>query len=251
MKNAPGQQNGENADFGPLLNLSIWTLSVASTGFLSLRLWAKVQRGRSLWYDDHVLIAAWVNQPLSPIFQWMQNSPLLQISLIVSCIMQSIDVHFGFGKDSSTIEPSLVSTHRLVSVIAGFLLILAACWSKTSFALTLLRISHGCPRRWIIFVICTTNFFFAGSGLVHWVQCWPLRLLWEHHLEGHCIPRRYVNLYNIFVAAYSGVMDIALAMLPWIIFRNPDNLSTLDLEVNKMRRKEKIGISVAMSMGVL
>jgi hypothetical protein len=48
------------ADFGPLLNLAIWTLAGSSTVFLGLRLLAKHRGKRALWYDDYLLIAAWV-----------------------------------------------------------------------------------------------------------------------------------------------------------------------------------------------
>jgi len=114
--------------------------------------------------------------------------------------MQSIDVHLGFGKDFGAIKAELVSTARLISVFAGFFLILAACWSKTSFAITLLRISHGWPRRWVIFVIFTTNFFLAGSGVLHWAQCFPFRRLWEQDVEGNCMPLEIINGYNMFTS---------------------------------------------------
>lgn len=47
-------------------------------------------------------------------------------------------------------------------------------------------------------------------------------------------------LTKFFGAAYSGVIDIVLAFLSWsIVWRL------------QMKRKEKIGVAVAMSMGVL
>lgn len=46
--------------------------------------------------------------------------------------------------------------------------------------------------------------------------------------------------YNTFTASYSGAMDIVLAILPWKIIWG---LS--------MTKKEKFGVSLAMSMGVL
>ena len=60
----------DSPDYGPLLNLLIWTLAVSCTAFLALRIWAKVRRGNQLWYDDHILIAAWVivvEPPVRPI----------------------------------------------------------------------------------------------------------------------------------------------------------------------------------------
>lgn len=50
-------------DLGPQLNFTIWLLTALSLGFLGLRLYCKFLRGRGLWWDDHVLIAAWVSSP--------------------------------------------------------------------------------------------------------------------------------------------------------------------------------------------
>lgn len=45
---------------------------------------------------------------------------------------------------------------------------------------------------------------------------------------------------DILLAAYSAAMDLALALLPWKL-----------IWCLKMRTKEKIGVGIAMSMGVL
>jgi hypothetical protein len=45
-------------------------------------------------------------------------------------------------------------------------------------------------------------------------------------------------------------MDIVLAVLPWVIFRS-GNLESSASDLHILHRKEKIGISVAMSMAVL
>lgn len=47
-------------DLGPQLNLVFWLLTGLSLVFLSLRLYCKIYRGRSLWWDDHFLVASWV-----------------------------------------------------------------------------------------------------------------------------------------------------------------------------------------------
>lgn len=47
-------------DLGPRLNLIFWLLTSLSFIFLALRLYCKFYRGRKLWWDDHLLIAAWV-----------------------------------------------------------------------------------------------------------------------------------------------------------------------------------------------
>ena len=44
------------------LNIGIWTLYTAATLFLAARLWTKIIRHRGLWYDDYILLIAWVGQ---------------------------------------------------------------------------------------------------------------------------------------------------------------------------------------------
>ncbi len=47
-------------DQGPQLNFTIWLLAILSFGFLALRIYCKFIRRRGLWWDDYVLVAAWV-----------------------------------------------------------------------------------------------------------------------------------------------------------------------------------------------
>ena len=45
----------------PRLLASIWTLAFISTVFLALRIYCRLLRSSSLWWDDGILIAAWVS----------------------------------------------------------------------------------------------------------------------------------------------------------------------------------------------
>lgn len=58
-------QQAEN--HGPQLNGLVWFLTAISVLFLGLRVYAKLWRGRRLWWDDYVLIAGWVSQSRSRI----------------------------------------------------------------------------------------------------------------------------------------------------------------------------------------
>ncbi len=42
------------------LNVGLWTLFAGASIFLALRIWIKVTRRHGLWWDDHILIFAWV-----------------------------------------------------------------------------------------------------------------------------------------------------------------------------------------------
>ena len=45
---------------GPKLNAVIWTLTAVSAIFLGLRFYCKTARAKGLWWDDWLLMAAWV-----------------------------------------------------------------------------------------------------------------------------------------------------------------------------------------------
>jgi hypothetical protein len=64
--------------------------------------------------------------------------------------------------------------------------------------------------------------------------------MWNPNIAGTCISLNAIVGLGIAFAAYSGIVDITLAMLPWKIIWGL-----------KMRLKEKIGVGVAMSMGIL
>ena len=49
-------------DLGPQLDFTIWLLTILALGFLGLRIYCKLWRSRRLWWDDYVLILAWVRR---------------------------------------------------------------------------------------------------------------------------------------------------------------------------------------------
>ncbi|KAM7183430.1 hypothetical protein V8F33_013601 [Rhypophila sp. PSN 637] len=209
-----------NVDYSPQLNSTIWFLTAMSALFMGLRIYAKVWRKRPLWWDDYFLIAGW-------------------ISLATSAAMLSVCTHFDLGKHGDFIKPENLSPLLLFSYIAGTFSILAAAWSKSSFALTLLCISNGWTKKIIWFILISVNVVLGTGALLQWIQCWPTQKLWLGG-EGVCwMGFQRMREYNTFSAAYSGAADVVLAMLPWnIIWRA------------KIRRSEKLGALFAMSMGV-
>jgi len=59
----------------------------------------------------------------------------------------------------------------------------------------------------------------------------------------------------MFTAGYSGLMDLALAALPWAMFMFSKGAAaegrSLDWEGYRTKRREMLNISAAMSMAVL
>ncbi|KAJ4287521.1 hypothetical protein N0V88_007623 [Collariella sp. IMI 366227] len=183
---------------GPYLLRVIWSLATLSAFFLALRLYCP----SSVWYYG----------PLA-------NLLVLKLMLLVSVILQTVGVNYGLGKHYDTLrEENTIIQVSFYSYLAGFFPILATSWAKTSFALSLLRITTSREMRWSIWaIIVVVNLVFASNGIIHTIQN-----------------------FNIFVAAFSGLMDIVLALLPWKIIWT--------VAINK---REKLGALVAMSAGVL
>ncbi len=137
--------------------------------------------------------------------------------------------------DMQNMAPLLV----LVNV-AGTFSVTAAIWSKTSFAITLLRITEGRIKWLIWFMIVTMNIAMGLSALFPWVSCTPVQKAWDLFVDGVCWDPKVLVHYNIFSAAYSAAMDFALALLPWRVVWGL-----------QMRQKERVGVAIAMSMGIL
>jgi len=142
---------------------------------------------------------------------------------------------------------------KLAAVATPFILI-SVIWSKTAFGMTLLRITDGWMKWTVWFLIVTTNIFLGLSILLSFIQCTHIQASWDPTIKGKCWDKDVVVNYHIFSggstlefceeltnkSAYSAAMDIILALLPWKL------LWTL-----QMKRKERIGAAIAMSMGVL
>ncbi|KAK3496028.1 hypothetical protein B0T13DRAFT_529124 [Neurospora crassa] len=208
-----------------LVNFSCWFLTAFATLFLGLRIYCKRYRGRGLWWDDYVLILSW-------------------ISLTTSSALISYSTTLGFGLPTSLFNPTnsipFLNHYLLLTNFAGTFSILAALWSKTSFAITVLRIAQDDWIRFlIIFIMISVNLSLGVAVGLTWGQCDPIPKIWQPFLPGTCIDKSIQIHYNIFTAVYSGTMDIVLAVLPWKI-----------IWILTMNKAEKVGITVAMSMGV-
>ncbi len=51
---------------GPVMRVSTWSLVGMAFIFLGLRIYCKILKHRGLWWDDYVLLAAWVGVVTGP-----------------------------------------------------------------------------------------------------------------------------------------------------------------------------------------
>ncbi|KAG9196974.1 hypothetical protein G6514_002716 [Epicoccum nigrum] len=205
---------------GPLMSVVTWCLVSVSGAFLAVRIWIRQHQGK-LWLDDCTLVISWILM-------------LVQVSI------NQLSINRGYGKH--TLDLDLRNFDILMYFGAAELTIytIAIALSKISFGLTLLRLTDGWSRIVVYVAISTLAIFAIPATIIPWVQCVPLSKTFVDFIPGHCINKRPSTIYGQFQAIWSALMDVCLAMLPWKI-----------LWGLQMRTGEKIGVCVAMSLGVL
>ncbi|KAK7932065.1 hypothetical protein PG985_002777 [Apiospora marii] len=209
-------------DRGPLIDGVSWGLAAFSGTVLGLRVYAKLSRHRGLWWDDYIALVSWAIQ-------------------LVCVILISINISHGFGKHASELRltyPQVVQM-SLRGAINGSLLILGAAWSKSSFAVTLLRMTTGGLRWTIIIVMATMNAFLIASIFVNHFSCNPPSKTIDPMTPGVCWDENIHIGVDVAASAYSAACDLFFALVPWLVLVNL-----------QMKFKEKIGVGVAMSLGV-
>jgi hypothetical protein len=92
----------------------------------------------------------------------------------------------------------------LIGNFSGLFAILAAMFSKISFALTLLRITESRIRILLWFIITSVGLALGGSALIAWIQCTPISRNWDFTVEGTCWNHQ---VYIAYGAAAGGLLD--------------------------------------------
>ncbi|SPO01902.1 uncharacterized protein DNG_04575 [Cephalotrichum gorgonifer] len=204
-------------------NAIIWSLTALSGVVLVLRTYCKITRQRGLWWDDHFMTAAW-------------------ITIAISCVFGSISTTMGFGRHTWDIDMESPDHPKLLLIMnmTGFWSLFGAAWSKTSFAITLLRLTPATKVKWLIwFLIVTVNVGLYLAAIFMWVQCNPPKKVWNPNMEGTCWDGSKIVIYNSWISVWSGLADIVLAIIPWWV-----------LSRAAMHFKEQIGLLICMSLGV-
>ncbi|KAF2009084.1 hypothetical protein BU24DRAFT_468476 [Aaosphaeria arxii CBS 175.79] len=207
---------------GPVLVISLWVMTGVTLGFIALRFFCKSVYSRQLKVDDAILLLAWT------------------LTLIYSALVTK-SVSYGLGKHRADIDDDNIPHMFKYMYLSEAFTLLAIPISKTSFAITLLRlVSSRWQKYFICFVIITMNVAMWLTAILLFLQCRPIAKNWDKDLEGSCWKSEVQDRYSIFAGVYSAVLDFILAAFPFLIIR------TL-----KINLSEKIGVTVCMSLGVL
>ncbi|KAL6708607.1 hypothetical protein ACN47E_002588 [Coniothyrium glycines] len=197
------------------LNTGLWTLFAGATVFLALRMWIKVTRRHGLWWDDHILLISWV---------------------ILAANNSIITVEYATGYVTDTWDDRM---HILINITSCGTLI-GQSLTKTAFAVTLLKLTKN-HLRWVLwFCIVTMNLYMVVKVFFQWAKVCekPSYDVW--YRLNFCLNWKFREDFKEGGNVYNIIMDFVLATFPWIITWNLD-----------MRKVEKIGLCVAMSLGMV
>lgn len=157
------------------------------------------------------------------------------------CILTTILVHdFGLGHHSYDLNITEPTRFFLTLDSRATVTITAISLTKVAFAVSLLRLTTEKTKAFVWFLIITLNISMAVSAMVPWIQCKPINARWDFNVKGECWPLNVGTKIWVATGAQSSAYDFILAVLPWTF------LYRLTL-----RKKEKLGVLVCMSMGVV
>jgi len=187
-----------DANQGPKVLISTWILVGLSFAFLVARIYCKARTKRGLWWDDHVLILSWVRTRVLVRKTYFLTPQ--QMCLLASIITVTWSVPRGLGKHVYAAPAGNLSTLALIGNVTGTLSILAAVWSKTSFALTLLRLLQGRLNALVWFIIISSNVAMGLNALFVWIRCAPVSKTWDVFDEGSCWEAHVYPNFGMFAA---------------------------------------------------
>jgi len=109
-------------------------------------------------------------------------------------------VNLGLGKHLSNVDPANLESIGLLSNVASTFSMLAAVLSKTSFAVTLLRITTGYIKTIVWVIIAVMNIAMGLAALFTWIRCDPVRKTWDPMTPGTCWDSNAMMIYSVFAA---------------------------------------------------
>ncbi|KAI0517650.1 hypothetical protein F5B22DRAFT_645832 [Xylaria bambusicola] len=208
----------------PRIQGVVWVITAMALITANVRFYIKWKYRGKLWYDDYILVAA--------VIFLLANVGLFQKT-----------VSLGYGNHFADIiddNPLNIRTIVMYLQILSALIRLSTTSARISFATTLLQLVNYYEKRFVWFSIITLAAVAMPAVIFPFVSCIPYEKIFDPSIPGTCTGDAVSLGYFIFEAAYTSFIDFALVVLPWRV------LSRIQL-----RRVEKLGASLAMSLGIL
>ncbi|KAI9645302.1 hypothetical protein NHQ30_006037 [Ciborinia camelliae] len=210
---------GHLAGLGPIIILVMWIETFFAGIFVGLRMYTRHYIVKATGYDDWLIVA----------------SLLLFIGYSAFCTAAAA---YGLGSHYDDITPTQFVMSNKMEIAGQTCNIIAIATSKSAVAVFLLRLVvvpwHKAflwlciASTFIVCVICAVLDFFQSS---------PIAAVFDPSLP-HTVNFDF-TANAIFSGAYTALMDFTLALFPWHF-----------LSRVRIKRKERLTISLGLSMGV-
>ncbi|EFY86117.1 hypothetical protein MAC_07851 [Metarhizium acridum CQMa 102] len=179
------------------------------------------------------------------------DGSLGKILLIAYAAVLTVAADKGLGRHLEYVaqSPEDAMDVALLSFVSQPLVIMSCALGKTSFALTLIRVA---AQHWVMvllwFMIISMNILHMLISVCVFARCEDPRHLWNPAIPSNCWSAKAFDDLSLFIGsnvslpilvAYSAATDFILALLPWVILWNL-----------QMKKREKFGVAVAMSLGI-
>jgi hypothetical protein len=129
------------------------------------------------------------------------------VCLAISVSINTYTVSLGFGRHAKTVSEENLRLINLNTIVGAAFGILATTISKTSFAITLHRIStNAWMRYFLVFVIVTINITMNLVWIFGLAKCSPLARVFDRKVPGTCWDLSKLLTYQLF-AACTFLMD--------------------------------------------
>jgi hypothetical protein len=124
-----------------------------------------------------------------------------QVSLAIAVSINTYIVSLGFGDHADTISDENLKEINLHTILVALFGIVATSTSKTSFALTLHRITTSAWLKYfLIFVIFSINISMNLVWIFGFAKCTPLKRVWDKDVPGTCWDGNKLLKFQLFAA---------------------------------------------------
>ncbi|OHE97026.1 hypothetical protein CORC01_07635 [Colletotrichum orchidophilum] len=129
--------------------------------------------------------------------------------------------------------------HILINISSCGTLI-GQAWTKSAFGVTLIRMSNQWQRWILYFCIVTMNVYMIAKVVLQWAKVCGSKSYDADYRLNICLEKNFRNDFKEGGNVYNIIMDFIFACFPWLITRSLE-----------MRRAEKIGLCITMSLGMI
>ncbi|KAG8163559.1 hypothetical protein KVR01_006856 [Diaporthe batatas] len=215
------QLSAEDRYIEPKIDVLGWVMTILSGTVVGLRIYNKFRRRMRLWWDDYIVIVAW-------------------ILFLAFTIVTVLEARNGLGRHVTNLTPQTIREFALLATIASTINIAVTAVARIGFAVSLLRIADGWPRLFTWFVIFASNIVSGLSGLFLWVQCTPIRKNWDTLPYGYCWSPRVRVAIPIMNTAVGGILDLFISLVGLYVVRKTTS-----------KQRDWVGALVLTALGVL